>query len=110
MPEPKAKKTIRICIYDTHRVVGQALTELVSKERDLQVVATCNEPNETIRVCRDGPVDVVLLDISAGDSSHLMLLEGLMDEDFQGHAAVVAASLTDEEVVQLTNLGVDGII
>jgi two-component system, NarL family, response regulator LiaR len=56
-------KNVRIIIVDDHRVVHQALTELISFVEDFDLVAQGSNGQEAIDLCKEFLPDVVLMDI-----------------------------------------------
>ena len=54
---------MRVLIVDDERVARQGLRELLSREPDVEIVAEAGDGAEALRLLRDRPVDLVLLDI-----------------------------------------------
>ncbi len=57
------KKPIRLVIVDDHRVVHQALAEMISFVDDFELVAQGSNGNEAVALCREFQPDVVLMDV-----------------------------------------------
>ncbi len=57
-----AKK--RIILADDHRLFRAGLESLIAKESDLTVVAQANDGKELIKILRQTPCDLVVLDLS----------------------------------------------
>jgi two-component system, NarL family, response regulator LiaR len=58
-----ASKPIRIIVVDDHRVVHQALTELISFVEDFVLVAQGSNGREAVELCREFVPDIVLMDV-----------------------------------------------
>jgi two-component system, NarL family, response regulator LiaR len=56
-------KPIRIILVDDHRVVHQALAEMISFVSDFELVAQGSNGQEAIHLCNEFSPDVVLMDI-----------------------------------------------
>lgn len=56
-------KSIRIILVDDHRVVHQALAEMISFVEDFELVAQGSNGQEAIDLCREFLPDVVLMDV-----------------------------------------------
>jgi two-component system, NarL family, response regulator LiaR len=56
-------KPIRIILVDDHRVVHQALAEMISFVSDFELVAQGSNGQEAIHLCNEFAPDVVLMDI-----------------------------------------------
>jgi two-component system, NarL family, response regulator LiaR len=57
------KDSIRIIIVDDHRVVHQALSEMISFVNDFELIAQGSNGKEAIELCREFQPDVVLMDV-----------------------------------------------
>lgn len=58
-----ATKPIRIILVDDHKVVHQALAEMISFVEDFELVAQGSNGQEAILLCREFSPDVVLMDV-----------------------------------------------
>lgn len=56
-------KPIRIVVVDDHRVVHQALAEMISFVEDFELVAQGSNGQEAIDLCREFLPDIVLMDV-----------------------------------------------
>jgi NarL family two-component system response regulator LiaR len=57
------KKPIRLILVDDHRVVHQALAEMVSFVDDFELVAQGSNGQEAVHLCREFAPDIVLMDV-----------------------------------------------
>ena len=58
-----ASKPIRIIVVDDHRVVHQALAEMISFVEDFSLVAQGSNGREAVELCREFVPDIVLMDV-----------------------------------------------
>lgn len=59
----KHLKPIRIVIVDDHRIVHEALSEMISFVDDFELVGQANNGEEAVALCTEHQPDVVLMDI-----------------------------------------------
>lgn len=55
---------IRVVIVDDHSLVREAWALLLSRDPNLSIIATCENGDEGISVCKEMKPDVVLMDIN----------------------------------------------
>jgi DNA-binding NarL/FixJ family response regulator len=63
--------SIRVMLVDDHRMVSEALSALLSREKDLEVVALASNGREAVQVARDLKPDVVVMDLSMPEMNGL---------------------------------------
>ncbi|EXJ14956.1 response regulator [Imhoffiella purpurea] len=71
---------IRILIADDHAVVRQGIRQVLALGADFEVVAEAKDGWEVIEMLRDGPVDLLLTDMSMPGPSGVELLKRLKEE------------------------------
>jgi len=71
---------IRILIADDHTIVREGLKQLLSETPNLVVAGEAGSGQEVLRRLREGPYDVVLLDISLEDRSGIDVLKQVRTE------------------------------
>ena len=76
---PKAKP-YRVLIVDDHAIVRAGLKQILADVPDIAVAAEAACASQALRLARQGPWDVVLMDISMPDRSGLEALELLRKE------------------------------
>jgi len=64
----------RILIVDDHPVVRLGITQLISEEPDLQVVADAERPQEAMKRLKEGDIDMTIVDLSLEGGSGLDLV------------------------------------
>ncbi len=76
---PKAKP-YRVLIVDDHAIVRAGLKQILADVPDIEVAAEADCASQALRLARQEPWDVVLMDISMPDRSGLEALELLRKE------------------------------
>ncbi len=76
---PKAKP-YRVLIVDDHAIVRAGLKQILADVPDVEVAAEAECASQALRLARQEPWDVVLMDISMPDRSGLEALELLRKE------------------------------
>lgn len=67
----------RVVIIDDHPIVRRGLVQLVDGMPDLEVVAEAESHAQAMEVLKERPTDVVVVDLSLGDSNGLDLLSDI---------------------------------
>lgn len=83
-------------IVDDHPAIQHALATAIEAEEDMHVVAAVSSAGEALRIARESPPDVAIVDISLRDSYGLKLIEDLSDE--VPDVDVVVYSMYDENI------------
>ena len=104
MPAP-----IRIVIAEDHAIVLHGLKRLFEGERDFQVVECCRGGHDALAAAR-GTCDVLVLDLRMPDITGLDVLRLLAAERHRCRVVLLTAAITEDEVVQAVQLGVNGIV
>jgi len=90
---------IRVIIVDDHPVVRRGLKQIITAERDMQVVSEAENAREAIHVIQQTPCDAVVLDITLPDASGLEVLNQLKRE--RPTLPVLIMSIHEEELYAL---------
>jgi two-component system chemotaxis response regulator CheB len=88
------KKKIKVLIVDDSAVVRQTLTEILSSDRQLEVVATAADPYFAADKMRREVPDVITLDIEMPRMDGLTFLQKIMSQ--RPMPVVVCSSVTEE--------------
>ena len=65
---------IRIVIVDDHAILRRGLTQIIAESGDMQVVGEAESSSAALRLLREKPCDVVLLDVSLPDRNGIETL------------------------------------
>jgi len=90
---------IRVLIADDHAILRRGLAQIISEVDDMQVCAEAESGAQTIRLAREHPLDVVLLDITMPDRNGLDTLKQLKKE--KPKLAVLMLSMHPEDAYAL---------
>jgi DNA-binding NarL/FixJ family response regulator len=90
---------IRVLIADDHAILRRGLSDIISETKDMQVCGEAENGAQAVRVAREQPVDVVLLDITMPDRNGLDTLKQLKKE--KPKLAVLMLSMHPEEIYAL---------
>jgi DNA-binding NarL/FixJ family response regulator len=74
---------IRVFIVDDHAILRRGLTQIIAESDDMRVVGEADTSATALRLLRDTPCDVVLLDISLPDRNGIETLK-LIRKEFHG--------------------------
>lgn len=81
---------LRVIVADDHQVVRAGLKQIISAQRDFQLVAECRTGREVLAQLRTEPCDVLLLDLALPDMSGLDVLKHI--KAHHGTVAVLVVS------------------
>ncbi len=70
---------IRVAIVDDHRLIRDALSDLLSAESEIEVVGSAGDGSDALRTVEAADPDVVLLDLALPDISGLDLIDRIRD-------------------------------
>lgn len=93
---------IRVLIADDHAILRRGLADIISESDDMQVCAEAETGAQAVRLAREHPVDVVLLDITMPDRNGLDTLKQLKKE--KPKLAVLMLSMHPEEIYALRSI------
>ena len=106
MPE----RRIRLIVADDHPIVLQGLQQLFERQADFEVVCCCQTGDETLEAVRRRPADVLLLDYRMPGLNGAEVLRAMAAEKIACRAVLLTAALGDDEVIEVIELGVKGLI
>jgi len=90
---------IRILLADDHAILRRGLAEIIAEAGDMQVCAEAETGAQAVKLAREQPIDVVLLDITMPDRNGLDTLKQLKKE--KPKLAVLMLSMHLEETYAL---------
>ncbi len=101
---------IRVVVADNHPVVLRGLENLLAAEGDFKVVAQCKNAEETLQAVRAYRPDVLVLDVRMPGKDGLAVVRELKAEKISTRVVLLVAELNDEELLEATRLGVNGVV
>ncbi len=98
-------EAIRILLIDDHSLFREAIARLLSSQSDFQIAGECSTVEDSIRILKSAPVDIVLLDINLGLQQGGAFLKLARDAGFTGKILVVTAGVSKLEAARLLKRG-----
>ncbi|MDX3310391.1 response regulator [Streptomyces sp. NPDC054884] len=104
--------TIRVLLADDQALLRSAFRVLVDSEPDMEVVGEASDGAEAFRLAKEGPVDVVLMDIRMPGTDGLAATRLISADPALGHVRVVILTTfeVDDYVVQSLRAGASGFL
>jgi DNA-binding NarL/FixJ family response regulator len=103
-------RSVSIVVADDHPVVLGGLIALLKKDKMFRLAASCANGPEAIDAIRTLRPELALLDVSMPGLNGLQVLETLIAENLPTRVCLLAASLTDRQIVAAATKGASGII
>jgi two-component system nitrate/nitrite response regulator NarL len=100
----------RVLIADDHPVYADGLAAAIARTSDLELVATCRDGAEALRVIRAERPDVAVLDLRMPRLGAKAVLEELAAEGSGCSVLVLSVHVTGEEIHECVSLGAAGYI
>ena len=75
-----AEKKIRVLIVDDSAVVRQTISDVISREEDIEVIATASDPFYAAEKIEKDIPDVIILDIEMPRMDGLTILHKIMSQ------------------------------
>jgi len=101
---------IRLLLADDHPIVLDGLEQLFRLEEDFRVLGRCLRGEEVVTQVMKLRPDVLVLDMRMPGHDGLAVLRELKDRPHQTRVVILAATLTEEEMLEAMRLGVRGIV
>lgn len=101
---------IKVILVDHHQLLLDGLEKLLSVEPDIQVVATCTTGPDMLRAVAKHDPDVLVLDIQMPSDDDFGVLRELSRMNARTRVVVLAAALTDDDVLSVVRLGARGLV
>jgi two-component system, NarL family, invasion response regulator UvrY len=99
---------IKICVVDDHAVVREGLKRIISENPGMAVTAEAGDGHEALKVIKEEPCDVVLLDITMPSKSGLDILKQLHTEAPKLPVLVLSMHAEDQYAVRVLRAGAAG--
>ena len=101
---------IRVAIVDDHRLVRDALSDLISAEPDIDVVASAGDGASALRAAERTEPDVLLLDIGLPDGNGLDLIARIRESSPLTRVLVLSMHSEPEYAAAARECGAGGLI
>jgi DNA-binding NarL/FixJ family response regulator len=101
---------ISVILVDDHPIVLQGLQQLFERQPDFTVSSICSSAETALQAVRAHRPDVLVLDLRMPGRSGLDLLRDLSAQKLDCRCVLLTATISDDEVVEATKLGVTGLV
>ncbi len=103
-------RTIRVVLVDDHKIVRAGLAQFIADHDDLTVAAEAASGDEVIRLVREQPYDVIVLDISMPDKNGIDTLRVLKQIRPELHVLILSGYPETHYAVNMLRAGASGYI
>ena len=101
---------LKLVLADDHPIVLDGLEQLFRAQKDVTVVARCQDGVETLRAVRQHRPDVLLLDIRMPAPDGLQVIRTLQKDSLPTRIVLLTAELSEDDVLEAVRLGVKGVV
>jgi DNA-binding NarL/FixJ family response regulator len=101
---------VRIVIADDHAVLRESLVTLLNTQPDFEVVGAAGSGNEALDLVRQGPTDVLVLDLFMPGGDGFDVLRTLDKAGSRVASVVLTGSSSQNDYVQTVRLGARGLV
>lgn len=102
---------IRTLIVDDHRMVREALSEVLGKEPDIDIVGESGDGRAALMQCQEFNPDVVLMDVALPDISGIEVTRRILAEDGNKVRILAISTYLDQRyVIGMLNAGAVGYV
>lgn len=99
---------IRIVLADDHLLFRSMLEEMLKRDEDLEVVASCADGNAALESCQKQQPDLVILDIGMPEKGGIEALREIKSRYPQMKAVMLTTFEDDANIKAAIRLGADG--
>jgi DNA-binding NarL/FixJ family response regulator len=101
---------IRVAVVDDQELVRDGFALLLAAQEDIEVVGTATNGVDAVNLCRDTPVDVVLMDIRMPDMDGLDATARILADNPHAKVLVLTTFALDDYVVRALQSGASGFL
>lgn len=102
--------TIRVLLVEDHRMVREALREVLSKVPDLEVIGEAGDAHEGLELARTSAPEVIVLDIRLPDLNGIEVAARLRDEGSTAKIVALSAFSDKRFVTEMLRSGASGYV
>ncbi len=99
--------TLRVLVIDDHTLFREGLQSLLAS-RNIHIAAAVGDAREGLRVARETPCDVILLDLRMPDLDGLSLLDKLVAQDADTPVVMLTTSDDERDLADAMSRGARG--
>lgn len=101
---------IRVVIADDHHFVRKGLTQFLSEENEIDVVAECADGLDAMKAIHDHRPDLLVLDLRMPRMNGLELLARMKEESIDTPVVLLVGNISDDEMLEAMRFGVKGVV
>ena len=101
--------SVRLVLADDHPIVLDGLKQILSLERDFEIVAIAKNGDEALQAVRKHNPDILVLDVRMPGKDGLAVLREMIREALPAKPVILTAADQDE-VFEAIRLGVPGVV
>jgi DNA-binding NarL/FixJ family response regulator len=102
--------SIGVILADDQPIVLDGLEKLLGSEKDMKILARCQNGEETVRAVRTHRPDVLVLGIRMAGMDGLAVLRELKKDRLPTRLVLLTAAIDENEVLEAVRLGVHGVV
>ncbi len=92
-------KTINVLIAEDHSLTAKLLARMLSKKKNINVVATAADGNEVLSIVKDHHIDIILMDLSMPFLDGIQTMEQLFKENYN-IKVIILSGHTEGKLIQ----------
>jgi DNA-binding NarL/FixJ family response regulator len=104
------RNVITLVVAESYPIILEGLRRVLTSDAGFTVLACCADGDEALLAVRDHRPDVVVLDLRIRGKHALAVLRDIAAEAAPSRVVLLVDSLSEEEMLEATRLGVRGII
>ena len=110
LEEHAVSAPIRVAIVDDHTVLVDALSLIVQSQIDMQVVGAAGSCAECLKLVRENPPQVLLLDVMLPDGDGIQLVETIKRISPGTNVLILSSSADEATLMRAMQAGVCGFV
>lgn len=99
---------IKVAVVDDHKMFRDGVTAILNDNKELKVIWSAANTQETLASIEKERPDVILMDITLGDDSGITLTKILLEEDSELKILAISMHHEDTYIVKILELGAKG--
>ena len=101
-------ETISVVLIDDHGLCRRGLSELLEQRAGIKVNGTTGDPDEAVRLLRDAPPDIAIMDLRMAPTDGFQLLDRIRREGIDTPVVVLTMSDSQDDLARAVRAGVRG--
>ncbi len=99
---------MKILLADDHKIITDGITNLLSSEQDMQVVAVCENGIEVLEKLKSIDIDIVILDIDMPQMNGIECAEKILERNPHSKIAMLTMHEENALIHRFIEMGVKG--